>query len=652
MRQWLRRRVVARIAVGALTVGLSLLAGLAVFSSRSTDRAATTAAATQQVSQQWNEIYLKINLEYELLEDFLDTPNENGSQLLLSSIGSAEGNLRWLTANGVDDDRRQAQTLQNAYGGYTYTLRNLIDAVGDHDDARMLDFAEQAALSASALRRQASANVARNNLAIGVTLRVARDANAKILLAVEVISLADLALVLFCGLVLLTYQRRTERQAADNDYRASHDGLTGLANRRLLGEGIDQAITGADLEGHGVGLLLLDLNRFKEVNDTLGHHSGDLLLIEVARRLRASSRPTDLVARLGGDEFAILLPLIGAAEDLPDIAHRVLTDLCGPAEIGGLAVDITGSIGFAFYPGQSSNAEELLQHADIAMYHAKRNHLGAAPYDAENDRNSFEQLTLLADLRGAIDRDELELHYQPKIRVGGGGVAGVEALVRWRHPSRGLLGPGAFVPDAEQSDLMVPLTEAVLHLALRQQRTWREGGLDLPVAVNIGAACLREPGFPGRIADLLALYGAVDGQLTLEITETVLINDPKAVALALGSIRRQGVRVSIDDFGVGYSSMSYLQSMPLDELKIDRKFTMEIRSTDRGRAIVGAIVELAHALGLSVVVEGVEDQETLTEIGELGCELAQGYLMCRPLPAAEIPGWISAWRPSSPQLAG
>ncbi|MEU8665257.1 diguanylate cyclase domain-containing protein, partial [Actinoplanes philippinensis] len=297
MRDWLRRRAVARTAVVALTVGLGLLAAMAVVSSQSAARAADTAAATQQASQQWNEIYLKISIEYELLEDYLDSPDENDRQPLLSSIGSAEPNLRWLLANGGDQETRQAMALQNAYGGYTWTLRNLIDAASSGDRSGTLKFAKQAALSASGLRRQASVNVARNNLSISVVLRDAKQDIARQLIAVKVLSIADLLLVILCGLVLLAYHKRTERQAADNDYRASHDGLTGLANRRLLTDRVAAAIAEADRGGPGVGLLLLDLNRFKEVNDTLGHHSGDLLLMEVARRLRNATRPADLVAR-------------------------------------------------------------------------------------------------------------------------------------------------------------------------------------------------------------------------------------------------------------------------------------------------------------------------------------------------------------------
>ncbi|WP_051799162.1 putative bifunctional diguanylate cyclase/phosphodiesterase [Catenuloplanes japonicus] len=643
MRHWLQRRAVARSAIVALTIGLALLAGLAFFSARSTAQASASVASRQQVSQQWNEIYLKINIEYELLVDFLDQQSAQGRAVLTGSIGSAEVNLRWLNANGGPEDSAQARALQNTYGGYSYTLRNLVDATRGTDAELVVQQARQAALSAAALRKQASLNIARNNLEIGDRLREAQQDSGQIKLAVGVISLADLALVGFCTVVLLVYQRSTERQAAESRYRASHDGLTGVANRNLLTESIEKAIARTVPGGPGVGLLLIDLNRFKEVNDTLGHHAGDLLLQEVARRLTGASRGTDVVARLGGDEFAVLLSEVQSADEVMEIGRRILAGLCGPAELEGLTLDISGSIGVAFYPTPSTSAAELLQHADVAMYAAKRGHSGISMYDPEADQNSFEQLTLLGELRRAIENGELELHYQPKVRVGTRALCGAEALVRWRHPTRGLLGPHLFIPSAEQSDLMRPLTEAVLEEALAQHQRWRHEGLLTPVSVNVGASNLLDPAFPARVGALMDHYGTAAGQLTIEITESALVDDPARAAAALRDMRDRGVLLSIDDFGTGYSSMSYLQVMPLDELKIDRQFTTEILSTSRGRPIVTAIVDLAHALGLQVVVEGVEDERTHAMIGDMGCEIAQGYLFCRPLPADDFARWAVSW---------
>ncbi|MDP9793512.1 diguanylate cyclase (GGDEF)-like protein [Catenuloplanes nepalensis] len=652
MRHWLQRRAVARSAIVALTIGLTLLAGLAFVSARSAAQASASVAGRQQVSQQWNEIYLKINIEYELLVDFLDQQSAQGRSVLSGSIGSAEENLRWLNANGGPDDSAQARALQNTYGGYSYTLRNLVDATRGDDEELVRQQARQAALSAAALRKQASNNIARNNLEIGDRLREAQREGDRIKLGVGVISAADLALVVFCSIVLLAYQRSTERQAAESRYRASHDALTGVANRGLLTEGIEKAIARTVPGGAGVGLLLIDLNRFKEVNDTLGHHAGDLLLQEVARRLTGASRGTDVVARLGGDEFAVLLSAVDSAGEVMEIGRRILAGLCGPAELEGLTLDISGSIGVAFYPSPSTSAAELLQHADVAMYAAKRGHNGISMYDPEADSNSFEQLTLLGELRRAIENGELELHYQPKVRLSTRALCGAEALVRWRHPVRGLLGPHLFIPTAEQSDLMRPLTEAVLEAALAQHQRWRHDGLLTPVSVNVGASNLLDPGFPARVAALMDRYGTAVGQLTIEITESALVDDPVRAAAALRDMRDRGVQLSIDDFGTGYSSMSYLQVLPLDELKIDRQFTTEILSTPRGRPIVTAMVELAHALGLQVVVEGVEDERTHEAIGEMGCEVGQGYLFCRPLPPAEFAAWAAEWtRRAAPALS-
>jgi diguanylate cyclase len=637
---WIRQRAAARTAIGALAVGLTLLAGLAVVNTQNTAKGTERIAATEQVSQQWGEVSFKLGIEYEQLIDYLRAETDIGRQPLISSIGSAEPHLRWLSANGGPHDAFQAQSLQNAYGGYSYTLRHLIAADQRGDEVQVQRDAEQAALSASALRKQAAVNIARTRLEIGVIIRQTQDTSRQLQSAVEVMSGVDLVLVLFCALVLLAYQRNTERQAAENRYRASHDGLTGVANRNLLAERIDGVIDTVRRTGGGAGLLLLDLNRFKEVNDTLGHHYGDLLLQEVARRLTGAARQGDLVARLGGDEFAVLLPDVASPADLMAIGDRFRAAVCGAAELNGLSVDVSASIGAAGHPYHGTTAAELLQHADIAMYSAKRGHLGLALYRPEADEHTVERLSVLGELRHGIEHGELELHYQPKLAAGSRDLCGVEALVRWRHPTRGLLGPDQFVSVAEQSDLMPALTDAVLATALTQHRSWRRDGLLLPVAVNVGTACLLDTAFPSRVEAMLREYAVPTGQLTIEITESAMITDPARACSVLTALRDLGIRLSIDDFGTGYSAMSYLQSMPLDELKIDRQFTARIMAAPSGRAIVTSMVDLAHALSLDVVAEGVEDEETCALLERMGCEAVQGYHISRPLPAAEIRAWI------------
>ncbi|WP_344648370.1 diguanylate cyclase domain-containing protein [Cryptosporangium japonicum] len=398
----MRRRGVARGAVTALAIGLSLLGGLAVFSTRSSAGAMARIADTQEHSRQWGDVYLKISIEYEQLIDFVRSKTEVGKQPLISSIGSAEANLRWLVANGDTADAAEARSLQNTYGGYSYTLRALVDADQRGDRAEVLLDAEQAALSASALRKQASVNVARNSLEIGAVLRDAQRTNRRMLVAVGAISAIDLVLVAFSTLVLLAYQRGAERLAAESRHRATHDSLTGTANRSLLHEHIDACLARCDREADvGVALLLLDLNRFKEVNDTLGHHAGDQLLIEVAARLTAAARRGDLVARLGGDEFAVLLPGVADRATAIELGERMHGALCGPAVVDDVTVAVSGSIGISRYPDPSTDAEKLLQHADIAMYTAKRGHLGVAFYDPDTDRHSADRLSVVADAPGA-----------------------------------------------------------------------------------------------------------------------------------------------------------------------------------------------------------------------------------------------------------
>ncbi len=637
--RWMRRRVVARCAIAALLLGLALLAGLAVLSTQSAARTAEEVAQRELVSQHWNAAYIAIGDEYETLTDYLRERDEADRAELTAVIGSAASDLRWLYANG-GTDAQQARALHNTYDGYSYTLRNLVDPERAADPVRLMADAQQAASSAAALRRQAAASVARNNQEINALLTQSRTDSTHLLHAVELMSAVDLVLVLACAFVLLTYQNSTERQAADSRYRASHDGLTGIANRELLTERVKHAIEAADRDGTGVGFFLLDLNRFKEVNDTLGHHYGDLLLQEVARRLKGAVRADSLVARLGGDEFAVLLPGVEDTADLLGIGERLLGALNGIADLDGIAVDVSASLGAAHYPHPSGSAAELLQHADVAMYAAKRGHLGISLYDREADEHSFERLTVVGELRRAIEVGELELHYQPKVRMSDGRFLGVESLVRWRHPARGLLGPDRFVPAADQSGLMPAMTDALLAIALDQYRTWRAEGLTIPVAVNVGAACLLDAGLPGRVQTMLDRYGVPAHDLTVEITESAMISDPARATAVLADLRERGVRLSIDDFGTGYSSMSYLQTMPLTELKIDRAFTTKL-TTPTGRAVIGAIIELAHALDLAVVVEGVEDRETYDIARDLGCEVAQGYLLSRPLPAADIPAWAS-----------
>jgi diguanylate cyclase (GGDEF)-like protein len=637
-----RSRATARAAVIVLTLGVFALAALAVFSTSTNARTTGHVRAVTRITDQWGLLDLHVSIEYEALSDYLRAGSAVGRQPLVSAIGSADVNLAWLSEHGEAQDVENATDFRDSYAAYTETLRELVAAgnAGDQENVKLL--ADQASLGASTLRKSAVSNVARKRLEMDLYLTTADQENRQMRLAATVIFVVDLLLLALCALILLTHQRRVERQAVESRYQALHDGLTGLANRVMLADRIEQCLrTTGGREDRVAGLLLLDLNKFKDVNDTLGHQAGDLLLQEVASRLSGAVRDSDTVARLGGDEFAVLLPRVSSAEHCMEIAGRLLEALQGPADLNGVLVDISGSIGAALYPDQSANAAELLQHADIAMYAAKRNRAGTSLYDPESSKISSDQLGLTAELHRAVEGGQLILHYQPKVATTNGQVVGVEALVRWQHPTRGLLAPSEFIAQAEESGVIVPLTDAVLDMALAQHRQWRHDGTVLPVAVNIATACLHDVAFPDRVAAVLATHGVPAGMLTLEITETSIITDPARAASILVGLRALGVRISVDDFGTGYSSMAYLQSMPLDELKIDRSFVKAVHESASDEAIVRAILELSRALELDVVAEGVENEAALAVLATMGCAFAQGYHMSRPLPAADLIAWVS-----------
>jgi diguanylate cyclase (GGDEF)-like protein len=383
----------------------------------------------------------------------------------------------------------------------------------------------------------------------------------------------------------------------------------------------------------------MDLDRFKEVNDTFGHHYGDLLLRQAGERLQCALRGADTLARLGGDEFAVLLPVSDEA-DAADVAKRLLQTLEEPFAIEGHNLDIGASIGIAVCPDHAGDADTLLQRADVAMYVAKRSGTGYAVYTSDQDQHSPNRLSLAGELRHAIEQDQLVLYYQPKLDLSTREVVGVEALVRWQHPGQGLVLPDQFIPLAEQSGLIHPLAEWVLGEAARQYHQWRSAGFDLPVAVNLSMRNLHDPRLSHTIAHLLATWNLTAAALHLEITESSLMADPDRALAVLGRLRELGLSIAIDDFGTGYSSLAYLKRLPVAELKLDRSFVRDMASDHRDRAIVRSTVELAHNLGLRVVAEGVEDRASQELLALLGCDQAQGYYISRPLPAADLTDWL------------
>jgi len=384
---------------------------------------------------------------------------------------------------------------------------------------------------------------------------------------------------------------------------------------------------------------MLDLDRFKEVNDTLGHDAGDALLREVSRRLQETLRASDTVARLGGDEFAVLLP--GAdTESAVGTARKLLAALVEPVTLREHAVVAGGSSGIALYPDHGADATTLLRQADVAMYAAKRGGTGYALYNPAQDQHSPRRLSLISALQRGIAHDELRLHYQPTVDMTTGQVHLVEALARWQHPEQGLLPPDAFIPLAEQTGLIVPLTRWVLATAVRQVRAWREGGLDLGVAVNLSARVLDDPDLPDSIAALLDAYEVPAARLRVEVTESAVMANATRALDVLTRLSTSGVRIAIDDFGTGYSSLAYLKRLPVDEIKIDKSFVTHMTTESDDATIVASTIGLGHSLGLRFVAEGVESRGVWQALDALGCDGAQGYYVSRALPADALAGWL------------
>ncbi len=454
------------------------------------------------------------------------------------------------------------------------------------------------------------------------------------------LALAVGLLLFYAGLFRIVWSasRQLRHQASENHRHARHDPLTGLPNRRAFFEHAGEALRG-QTPNEPCAVMIIDLDRFKEVNDTLGHHSGDLLLQAVALRIREAVRDGDVVSRLGGDEFAVLLRA-ASEQTTHDVARRIGAALEQRFNVGGATMDIEASIGIALSPDHGVDVDALLQRADLAMYRAKERHDGFSVYTSELDSEQPGQMSLLGDLRHALEHDELTLHYQPKASVASGQVSHVEALVRWERPGHGLQPPSEFVPLAERTGLIKQLSACVLDAALRQARAWADAGLDLSVAVNLSARNLLEGDLPELVAGLLARHEVPAARLILEITESAIMSDETHSLDILSRLSELGVSLSIDDFGMGYSSLSRLRRLPVNEIKIDRSFVAHMDREREDALIVRSTIELAHNLGLSVVAEGVETETIWNRLGELGCDYAQGYFLCRPLPPSELSGWL------------
>ncbi|MGH6717788.1 MAG: putative bifunctional diguanylate cyclase/phosphodiesterase [Alphaproteobacteria bacterium] len=420
------------------------------------------------------------------------------------------------------------------------------------------------------------------------------------------------------------------------------DPLTGCPNRVLFKDRVEQTLREAKRIDAKVPLLVIDLDRFKEVNETLGYRAGDDLLCEIANRLRGVLRDSDTIGRLGSDDFGILLSSAETIEGAIRVAERIQHHVESRFTVGGHTIDATMSMGVALFPVHGHDADTLLRHADMALSEARRARIPYSVFGTvENDlaRSSFH---LAGDLRRAVENDELVLHYQPKVAMATGCAIGVEALVRWNHPTLGLIMPGDFMPLAERTALITPLSLVILDKALRQVRLWQERGLDVPVAVNLSPRSLHQADLPDRIAESLRKTGVAADKVAIEITETAIMIDEASAESVVRRVAELGVRIAIDDFGTGYSSLTRLRRLPVSELKVDRSFVGSMARNNEDAVIVHALVDLGHRLGQSICAEGVEDEATMRMLADYACDSVQGYYLCPPRPAAGLTAWLES----------
>jgi diguanylate cyclase (GGDEF)-like protein len=421
---------------------------------------------------------------------------------------------------------------------------------------------------------------------------------------------------------------------------AYEDTLTGLPNRAMFSDRLDRAIKIAQRNGGPVSVLIMDLDRFKLINEGLGHPVGDLVLQEVGRRLGKLLRDSDTVARFGGDEFAVLLPTSGT-ERVSIVAQRIQQALEEPILMQGQPIDLGISIGIAGFPEHGDDTIVLMRRADIAMYVAKKNNTGYTFYDPSFEQGRPSQLSLLGELRRAVENNQLSLYYQPKVNLRSGASDSVEALVRWAHPERGLVSPIEFIPFAEQTGYIKVVTRWVIERALRQCGEWRSRGIDIKVSVNISARDLMNPELPGIVSGMIARFEVPTALFSMEITESGIMEDPVRAEKTLQQLHQLGIRLSIDDFGTGYSSLAYIRKLPVQEIKIDRSFVRSMVAVNDDALIVRSTIELGHNMGLTVLAEGVEDHATLMLLTKLGCDEAQGYFIAKPLPSADYESWLA-----------
>jgi diguanylate cyclase (GGDEF)-like protein len=629
----------SRVTTLGLVLVLIGISAFAIWSSWSLARIGERAIAASRLSDYYAAASSAVAAEESLERKYRLEPGpevlsryDTAAADLVLALGSAS-----LAGNSYDRD--VADRILSAHGPYLVAIKRMF-AAGDRGDTAEVLRIDGAEVDPrfDAIEKAVDAEAARHHALAMEQMDELRVRGAGIARATPMVFLAGLLAVgLFSG-VLRKIRLQLDRQRVRALHGSLYDALTGLPNRALLADRFEQALRTGRRDGSATGLLLIDLDRFKEINDTLGHQFGDRVLAQIGTRLAGAVPEMGTVARLGGDEFAVVLPAAEGIEGAIAVARLLGTTLAEPFDLDGVDLLVEASIGVVISGIHGDDSATLLQRADVAMYAAKNQGGGVAAYDVNSDQHTTERLALLGQLRRGMALGELFLDYQPKVSLCTGSVTGVEALVRWQHPLRGLVPPGEFIPIAEHTALIVPLTHFVLDTALAQARAWADAGHRIPVAVNISARNLLDESFARQVYELLRRHQIAGDLLELEVTESAIMLKPNTVSHVLHQLRDLGVRIAIDDFGAGYTSLGQLKNLPISGLKIDKSFVLNMHKHDVA-VIVRSVIELGHNLGLSVVAEGVETAAAAIALSGYRCDIAQGYHLCRPLAPDAFLSW-------------
>ncbi len=666
----MRRHVVDGYVAAVITAGGAVLAFLVIAAVRTPPTVSLLAVAVLAAALLLGELRpIKISHGDDSVDEVTISSCFSLALVILGPLVLAVG--AQVLAVLVDDIRRRKEPRKVAFNAAQYVLtlaaaRCVYAAIGGHTiiaDTSAFDPGDllpalAAAVTFFIVNDAITTTVVALSLEVPVMQRIRADLNHHLSTSGVLLALAPVVLesVEFSPwlvpllLMPIAAVHKSASLAIARERQALHDTLTGLPNRALMRERVQRALHRTGPSGEPLAVMFIDLDHFKEINDTLGHHVGDRLLTAVAGRLAGVVRHEDTVARLGGDEFAILTVGLGRRE-IEAMAERLTQSLDQPFTLDGVRLDAGASIGIALAPEHGDNVDVLLQRADVALYAAKGDRGTYQVYSADADEHTVERLSLLGDLRRGLEEGRVSLHYQPKCETRNGRLVGVEGLARWEHPERGSISPEIFIPIAENSGLIRPLTRETLRLGLRELRGWSERGHDIGLALNLSTRLLSDLDLPGQVLAALDEAGVPADRLTLEVTESSIMSDSGRARTVLRQLRALGVRLAIDDFGTGYSSLSYLSSLAVDEIKIDKSFVQAMRE-DNNAAIVRSTIELGHNLGLQVVAEGVEEPEVWRRLLPLGCDFVQGYYIGRPMAAAEFLVWLEAAEARAPLPTG